>query len=171
MKECYRMKRRSGKPREYPPDWDLILDDELPPLKSGEGNTEKGGAKMISGHDLDYSVLLAILNGLRSGCFYSPEVAKRMARSALRPEKDPLAASPREDWRELRERDFRVKYVIFEDCGETDEEIQKYVDDMRVEFAPFSPMYDCTGVWFTSSIRWFRCGAGIGVIHHLAVDI
>lgn len=58
---------------------------------------------------------------------------------------------------------------FFEAEGMTDEEIQEYVDGMRIEI--YSP-YDCTGKEFTQLLLWHRNPCGwISVVHYKSIDV
>lgn len=86
--------------------------------------------------------------------------------------KDRLEKSISEDWRTLIVNDGEggVDYIIFQDDGESDEEIQEYVDE-EVGYAPINSPYDCTGRPFTWDKHWKRTPAGIVVIHRWAIDV
>lgn len=86
--------------------------------------------------------------------------------------KDRLEKSISEDWRTLINEDGEggVDYIIFEDNGESDAEIQEYVDD-EVGYAPINSPYDCTGRPSTWDKHWKRTPAGIVVIHRWAIDV
>lgn len=59
---------------------------------------------------------------------------------------------------------------IFEAEGLSDDEIQEYVDGMRIE--PAFPAWDCSGLAFTSYISWHRNPCGwISVVHRIGVDL
>lgn len=86
--------------------------------------------------------------------------------------KDRLAQSISEEWRTLIMNDGEggVDYIILEDNGESDAEIQEYVDE-EVGYAPINSPYDCTGRPFTWDKHWKRTPAGIVVIHRWAIDV
>ena len=86
--------------------------------------------------------------------------------------KDRLAQSISEEWRTLIVNDGEggVDYIILEDNGESDAEIQEYVDE-EVGYAPINSPYDCTGRPFTWDKHWKRTPAGIVVIHRWAIDV
>ena len=59
-------------------------------------------------------------------------------------------------------------YGIFDDDGETDEEIEEYCDSLVMRIN--SP-YDCTGKLFTQYITWKRTSMGIRIIHAWGRDV
>lgn len=59
-------------------------------------------------------------------------------------------------------------YGIVRDYGETDEEIQEWIDEMEVHNT--SP-YDCSGKLCTAWISWKRTPSGISVVHHMVLDV
>lgn len=105
-----------------------------------------------------------ILKDARNGII-KQDYAKRIARMVVRQAEDPLSKSIMKDWRVHGSGNYCANYIIYEDSGESDDEIHDFVDSMRVEN---NVPYDCSGAWFTTSIRWFRCKAGIAIIHRLA---
>lgn len=95
---------------------------------------------------------------------------KREMRSKFARQTDRLAKSMQEEWRTLYSADGEswIEYVIFEDCGESDDEIREYVASLeRYNYG----LYDCTGKPFTRWIHWRRVLAGIVIIHALALDV
>ena len=60
------------------------------------------------------------------------------------------------------------EYWYEPDEGETDEELNEYIDSMTMEV--HSP-YDCSGQRFTWDINWKRTPYGIRFIHRTALDI
>lgn len=79
--------------------------------------------------------------------------------------------SLQDDWHVLYDEDGEgwKEYGFFEAEDMTDEEINEYVEAMRVEI--HSP-YDCTGKAFTMWIDWHRNPCGwISVVHRLCLDV
>lgn len=89
---------------------------------------------------------------------------------------DPLAKPLTRKWRHyIREdREGGADYVILAYYGQTDAEIQKYVDE-EVGYppirSPFYSPYDCTGQRFTWDKHWKRTPAGIVIVHRWALDV
>lgn len=86
---------------------------------------------------------------------------------------DPLEKSlMAEEWRHYVREDGEggADYIIFKDCGETDDEIQKYVDE-EIGYPPINSPYDCTGQRFTWDKHWKRTPAGIVIVHRWALDV
>ena len=85
---------------------------------------------------------------------------------------DPLAQPITEEWRHRISEDGEsgVDYVIYEDCGESDDEIQEYVDE-EIGYAPICSPYDCTGRRFTWDKHWKRTPVGIVIIHRWGLDV
>lgn len=81
---------------------------------------------------------------------------------------DSLTQSLCDEWRITGDYESVTKYAIFEDNGETDEELDEFIEEMCI-VNPYSA-YDCTGRPFTISIRWKRMPVGIAVIHHIGYD-
>lgn len=85
---------------------------------------------------------------------------------------DPLAQPITEEWRHSISEDGEggADYVIFEDCGESDDEIQEYVDE-EIGYAPICSPYDCTGRRFTWDKHWKRTPVGIVIVHRWGLDV
>ena len=115
----------------------------------------------------DYYELKRELNAIGKDI---PANVKREMRGKFACQTDRLAISIQEEWRTLYSTDGEswTEYVIFEDCGESDDEIREYVASLERHI--YSP-YDCTGTPFTRWIHWRRVPAGIVVIHALSLDI
>lgn len=77
-----------------------------------------------------------------------------------------------EEWRHIVAEDGEhgADYIIFKDCGETDDEIQEYVDN-EIGYPPINSPYDCTGKPFTYDKHWKRTPAGIVIVHRWALDV
>ena len=112
-----------------------------------------------------------------------PEVKRRYRHSIKAKNNDPLATSLRDHkwkdfwlcgtdpWRRVYRDDWDswYEYVIMPDFEEeSDEEMQRNIDELRVEIN--SP-YDCTGKPFTNFIRWKRTKAGVVIVRHMSLDI
>lgn len=100
-----------------------------------------------------------------------PDKIKRQIRAGYAAQTDKLAKSIQEDWRTVYANEYGeswYEYCIFQDDGETDEEIQDYVDSLVLH--NYS-QYDCTGKPFTRWTHWKRVPAGIVIIHALGLDV
>lgn len=113
-----------------------------------------------------------------------PEVKRRYRHSIKITHNDPLATSLRDHrwhdfwlcgkdpWRRISEwEDWEswYEYTIMPDFEEeSDEEMQRSIDELRVEIN--SP-YDCTGKPFTSFIHWKRTKAGVVIIRRMSLDV
>lgn len=85
---------------------------------------------------------------------------------------DPLEKSISDEWRHWINDDGEhgVDYTFVKDNGETDEEIQDYIES-EVGYPPIHSSYDCTGKRFTTFVHWRRTPGGIALIHHWALDV
>lgn len=86
---------------------------------------------------------------------------------------DPLAQSMREQLRySCRDEGETVyEYGIYEDNGETDDEIAQGLKEELMRTIPNSYYWDCTGLLFTQSIHWQRTPCGIAVVHRMGRDV
>ena len=86
---------------------------------------------------------------------------------------DPLAVSMMEDWRHHCGPEWDSggnDYMIFEDHGESDEEIKEFIEE-EVELPPIHEEYSPTGKYFTWDVHWSRTPAGIVIIHRWHIDV
>ena len=85
---------------------------------------------------------------------------------------DPLEKSLRAEWRHRYSEDGEggVDYAFFEDCGETDEEIEDFIM-YSVGYPEINSPYDCTGRRFTYGVDWKRMHGGIVMIHRWGLDV
>ena len=80
--------------------------------------------------------------------------------------------SLQDDWHRIYDEDGEgwKEFGFFEADGMTDEEIQEYVDDMRID--PNFPAWDCSGLAVTAWIDWHRNPNGwISVVHRVSIDV
>ncbi len=127
--------------------------------------------------------LYFFLMHMNPGCL-APETKRRYRRSIKVNNCDPLAASLRDHrwkdfwlcgkdpWRRVYDKDDYEcwrEYTIMPDFEEeSDEEMQRSIDELRVEI--HSP-YDCTGKPFSNFIHWKRTKAGVVIIRHMSLDV
>ena len=64
-----------------------------------------------------------------------------------------------------------VQYGIYEDEGQTDDEISALLREELHRDIPGYMFWDCTGIFFTTSIYWQRTPCGIVVIHRMSRDV
>ena len=64
-----------------------------------------------------------------------------------------------------------VQYGIYEDEGQTDDEISALLREELHRDIPGFMFWDCTGIFFTTSIYWQRTPCGIVVIHRMSRDV
>lgn len=85
---------------------------------------------------------------------------------------DPLEKSMRDEWRHRIDEDGEcgTDYACMKDDGETDEEIQDFIDS-EVGYPPINSPYDCTGKPFTMYTNWKRAHGMIIMIHRWGLDV
>lgn len=85
---------------------------------------------------------------------------------------DPLEKSMKDEWRHRYDEDGEggVDYAFFEDCGETDEEVEDFIM-YSVGYPEINSPYDCTGRRFTYGVDWKRMHGGIVMIHRWGLDV
>ena len=64
-----------------------------------------------------------------------------------------------------------AQYGIYEDEGQTDDEISALLREELHRDIPGYMFWDCTGIFFTTSIYWQRTPCGIVVIHRMSRDV
>ena len=87
--------------------------------------------------------------------------------------KDPIAFSLMHFPRRLYDKDGQGWYDfgVYEDNGETDDEIQCYLDDEYHMSIPAYVDWDCTGRPFTQYLHWRRVPCGIAFVHRVNIDV